>query len=204
MREKTLVYFTISIIAIVVGYTWLMVPIIGVNRWLGGGAVALVLALCTWRALSTGEWGLSWISFLPSLGWSLVFTLPVLALICGVGFYQETIRIRDDPFHDFLFLFLWAWGQQFALHTVILKEARTIFSATRAILAAATTFAVLHLPNPFLVPLTFLGAVIWCWIYSRHPNLIPLALSHSAVSLMILSSLDSAVTGGMRIGYSYF
>ena len=42
------------------------------------------------------------------------------------------------------------------------------------------------------------------WIYSRHPNLIPLAFSHSLTTLMILASLSKSLTGSMRVGHAYF
>lgn len=196
--------FTTAIIGTVIGYTWCIVPIFGVKRWLGMVPIVLVLALSFWRALQRGEWGLNRPHFFPALGWALVFTVPVLVLTYGVGMFLGTIQGRDHPLRDFIFLFLWACGQQFALQTVILREVQTLFSDGRAIVAAASIFSFLHLPNPFLTPTTFLGALVWCWIYSRHPNLIPLSLAHAAASLMILTSLDRSLTGGMRVGYSYF
>ena len=48
--------------------------------------------------------------------------------------------------------------------------------------------------------MTFAGALAWCWIYDRHPNLLPLALSHALLTLAILCAFDEAMTGHLRVG----
>jgi hypothetical protein len=45
---------------------------------------------------------------------------------------------------------------------------------------------------------------VWCAIYSKHPNIVPLALSHAAATVIILLSFPPAVTGGLRTGWRYF
>jgi hypothetical protein len=37
----------------------------------------------------------------------------------------------------------------------------------------------------------------------RHPNVLPLALSHALGTLAILYAFDEAITGRLRVGYSY-
>ena len=98
----------------------------------------------------------------------------------------------------------WGLGQQFALQTVFLREAQAALSKSSGIWLAALLFAALHLPNPFLTAATALGALAWCWIYDRHPNLLPLALSHAVVTLAILYAFDDTVTGGLRVGAAYW
>ena len=68
---------------------------------------------------------------------------------------------------------------------------------------AAFLFAAVHLPNPFLTAMTFAGALAWCAIYDRHPNVVPLALSHAMVTLAILHAFDDSLTGHLRIGQAY-
>ena len=97
----------------------------------------------------------------------------------------------------------WGLGQQFALQTVFLHESRSAVGRTAGICLAAALFASLHLPNPFLSAMTFAGALAWCWIYDRHPNLLPLALSHALLTLAILCAFDEAITGHLRVGAAY-
>jgi hypothetical protein len=51
--------------------------------------------------------------------------------------------------------------------------------------------------------MTFVGALGWCTIYDRHPNVLPLALSHAVATLAILYAFDEEVTGRLRIGLAY-
>jgi membrane protease YdiL (CAAX protease family) len=68
---------------------------------------------------------------------------------------------------------------------------------------AASLFAVVHLPNPFLTAVTFAGGLAWCTIYARFPNIVPLAISHALGTLAILYAFDEGITGRLRIGDSY-
>ena len=58
-------------------------------------------------------------------------------------------------------------------------------------------------PNPLLAPVTGAAALIWCSLYDRHPNIIPLALSHGLGTLALRYAFDEAITGLLRIGAAY-
>jgi membrane protease YdiL (CAAX protease family) len=110
--------------------------------------------------------------------------------------------IRRAPLLDFLYVIVWGGAQQFVLQTVILRESQAV-AGRGAVLVAAGVFASLHLPNPFLLIVTFTGGLAWCGIYARHPNILPLAVSHAAATVVILLSFDPAVTAGLRTGWHY-
>jgi membrane protease YdiL (CAAX protease family) len=110
---------------------------------------------------------------------------------------------RDAPLLDFLYVVVWGGAQQFVLQTVVLREARSA-AGRGAVPVAAAIFAVFHLPNPFLVLVTFLGGLIWCAIYARYPNIVPLALSHAAATVIILVAFPVATTNALRTGWRYF
>src|SRR5207249_10778209 len=114
-----------------------------------------------------------------------------------------TVHRRADAWATFAALVPWALGQQFVLQTVLLPDAQALTSKPAGIVAAAVVFGALHLPNPFLAPLTAIGALGWCWIYHRHRNLLPLALSHALLTLVILAAFDDAVTGRLHVGAAY-
>ena len=128
---------------------------------------------------------------LACLSWLLRTTNPLLPTPTGLAL-------------TFGFLFIWALGQQFALQTVFFEESlKTLKNGRKAVLIAATIFAALHLPNPFLTVATWAGAAVWCSIYRRHPNLLPLAASHAICSMALMTAFSREVTGAMRVGYSY-
>jgi membrane protease YdiL (CAAX protease family) len=98
---------------------------------------------------------------------------------------------------------IWGGAQQFVLQTVVFREAQSV-ARRAAVPLAAAIFAAFHLPNPFLVIVTFIGGLIWCAIYARHPNIVPLALSHAASTVVILMSFNASVTNALRTGWRYF
>jgi len=193
--------FTLPMLALIVGYTWVLAPL--TPRWAGQLVTAAVVGLSIWRAVLTGEWGLRRSAFWPALRGAAAFTLLAVLTVYMAGSTLGSLHRREQPWQDLAFLVPWGAGQQFALQTVLLREAQSATSRGKGIALAAAVFGALHLPNPFLAPVTLVAAAAWCWIYDRHPNLVPLALSHALSTLAVLACLDQRLTGHLRVGYSY-
>lgn len=195
--------YSIAITAIILGYTWVGAPLVTVRGpWLLL-PVLLVIGLCVAHNRQTGDWGFSRRAFRPALAWAALLTAVFGAALWGIGHRLGPPPPREAPWLDFLYVVIWGGAQQFVLQTVILHEARSAFGRG-GILVAALFFAALHLPNPFLAAVTFIGGLIWCGIYARHPNIIPLALSHAASTVIILLSFNSSITAALRTGWRYF
>jgi len=195
------VRFTVPIVALILSYTWVLAP--RTPRWASAVVTLVVLALGAWRAALTGEWGLRRSALWSAFVRTAAFTAAAVLVLCVAGASRGRVHHREDPWRDLLFLVPWAAGQQFALQTVLLREAQAVTSRGKGIAVAAAVFGVLHLPNPFLTAVTVVAALFWCWIYDRHPNLLPLAVSHALSTLAILHCLDPALTGRLRVGYAY-
>ena len=193
--------FSLAILATVLAYTWVIDPI--APGWMTPIPVALVLGLGIWRAIRSGDWGLAPAALLPALWQSAAVTAAATFAIYLTGSRLGTWHDRHDAWTSVVLLIPWGLGQQFALHTVFLREAQATVGRPAGIWLAAALFAALHLPNPFLSAMTFLGALVWCWIYDRHPNLLPLAFSHAVLTLAILYAFDEATTGHLRVGAAY-
>ena len=193
--------FTVPLLAVIASYTWVFVRL--TPRWAANAVTAIVLGLSVWRATRTGEWGLRGSAFLPALRLAAAFTLPAVVVIYLAGSHLGPLPRRPHPWGDLAFLVPWAAGQQFALQTVLLREAQAATSRGKGIALAAAVFGALHLPNPFLAPVTLVATVVWCWIYDRHPNLVPLALSHALCTLAIIYCLGPTLTGHLRVGSAY-
>jgi membrane protease YdiL (CAAX protease family) len=193
--------FTFAILAVILSYIWFFQP-----RWpssLVGVPVVAVLVLGVWKAALTGEWGVKVNALIPGFRATAIFTAPIVALIVAAGGAVGTLHERPDFLANLLVLIVWGGGQQWILQTVFLREAQRATSRRAGILVAAVLFASLHLPNPFLTTMTLVGAVGWCTIYDRYPNIIPLALSHAIATLAILYAFDDAITGRLRVGVAY-
>jgi len=133
----------------------------------------------------------------------LVVTLPAVAIIIGAGAALGTLHERRDFLGSLGPLALWGLAQQWVLQTVVLAETQRWTSRRTGVWLAAGIFGALHLPNPFLSSVTFVGALLWCGIYDRWPNILPLALSHGLGTLAILHAFSPDITGRLRVGLSY-
>lgn len=200
-RRRTSMPFTLAILAALFSWTWYFeqhaptraVAIVG----------AIVIALTIWHNARHRAWGFDWRAFWPGLRRVLIVTLPVVALTVAAGAALDTLHDRRDFLGSLSALAWWGLAQQWVLQTVVLAEAQQWTSRRAGIWIAAAIFGAIHLPNPFLSAVTFLGGLLWCRIYDRYPNILPLALSHGLGTLAILYAFDADVTGRLRIGLSY-
>ena len=195
--------YTAAIAAIILGYTWVAAPLGTVRGpWLVL-PVVLVIALTIAHNRRTRDWGFNAKAFWPALGLAAILTAVFSGILWWAGRQFGPPPHRDAPLLDFLYVVVWGGAQQFVLQTVVFREAHSV-ARRAAVPLAAAIFAAFHLPNPFLVIVTFIGGLIWCAIYARHPNLVPLALSHAAATVIILMSFNLATTGALRTGWRYF
>jgi membrane protease YdiL (CAAX protease family) len=199
---------TPAVLALLLAQMWVAVPVLGSQgsqRLTSLAVLAVVLALCAWsNRRHGGGWGFRIESLGPAARLAALLTLPALAVILGAGRELGSLHAPGRLAARFAVLLLWALVQQFILQTVILREAKSALPRQAALLTAAGLFALVHLPNPLLTPVTFVAALGWCWVYDRHPNLLPIALSQAVASLALAAAFDPAITGGMRVGYGYF
>ncbi len=194
--------YTVTLVAIIVAASWLVYPLIDVRGVWRQLPTVLVLGVTIMHAWRTGDWGFNRRAFLPGLGLAAALTHPLALVLWMIGGQLGARPARDGVWLDLLYLIFWGGGQQLALQTVVLREAQQA-AGRAAIPLAAAIFAGLHAPNPFLMIVTGAGALAWCWIYSRHPNIVPLALSHAVATLVILHAFDPEITGHLRTGWSY-
>jgi len=192
---------TIAILVAVLSYTWLLEPRVGDD--FVGLPVAVVAALGVVNAVRTGEWGGAPRALIPCLRAAALFTIPVVAVLLAAGAALGTLRDRGDFLTKLGGLIVWGASQQWILQTVVLREAQRASSRATGAIVAALLFGALHLPNPLLTAVTLVGALGWCAIYDRYPNIIPLALSHALGTLALMYAFDDNTIGGLRVGYAY-
>jgi membrane protease YdiL (CAAX protease family) len=193
--------FTIAIVTSVIVYAWTVEG--HAPRSFVYVPAALVLALTVWHNLRHGAWGFSGRALVPGLVEALAVTLVLGGVILAAGAVLGTLHDRRDFLGSLAPLVLWGGAQQWVLQTVVVREAQRATSRRVGIVIAALLFGAIHLPNPFLAPVTAAAALAWGWLYDRHPNIIPLALSHGLGTLAIRYAFDDRITGRLRIGASY-
>jgi membrane protease YdiL (CAAX protease family) len=193
--------FTTATLIIVLAYTWVLDPL--TPRTVVIVPMAGVAALAIWHAGRRGDWGFKTPAFVPALKLTALVTVIGVGAILAAGALLGTLHDRRDFLGNLGGLLVWGGAQQWVLQTLVLREAQHATSDRAGVLVASALFASLHLPNPFLTAVTFVAALAWCGIYARHPNVLPLALSHALGTLAILYAFDEAITGRLRVGYSY-
>ena len=191
--------FTLTILATFLLYAWVLEP-----RGVPVAAPAAVIVVtAVLNNVWSGEWGLSPRALLPGLRATALFTLPAVLGVLAAGLAIGTLHDRAASLGDLAELVPWGGAQQWLLQTVVLREARRLLPPRTSIVVAALLFAIVHVPNVFLMAMTFVGALGWCAIYSRYPNIVPLGLSHAVATLALLYAFDDDITGRLRIGQAY-
>lgn len=101
--------------------------------------------------------------------------------------------------------FGWGLVQQYVLQSFINRRAQIVCGpGWLSILLVALVFGGLHLPNPWLTVVTLVGGVIWAAVYQRAPNIFALAVSHSVITWVLVSTLPASALNHLRIGFRYF
>jgi membrane protease YdiL (CAAX protease family) len=192
---------TIAIVSAVLVQAWFLA-----DRWprevvfITGGIVVLTTIRHDQRHR---EWGFAPGVLIPGLLRTLPITLLLCLLILGIGAAIGTLHDRRDFLGSLWPLIIWGGAQQWVLQTVVLRESQRATTRRAGIVVAALLFGAIHLPNPFLAPITFAAGLLWCWLYDRGPNILPLALSHALGTLAVVYAFDQDITGRLRIGASY-
>jgi len=138
---------------------------------------------------------------------SFRFALPITG-ICGLGIvaYAGCAGSLEVHFSASQSLYFpWALLQQYALQNLLLARFRAIVRhLIPAVFSAAVLFALIHSPNIPLVLLTFAGGVVWCWMFSRFPNIFAVSVSHAFLAILLLSFFKFSHLHSLQIGKAGF
>lgn len=168
---------------------------------LGWFIISIALTFEGWKAMGccvAGFWRSSWV-----VGVAVI--LAAVATFFASSYH--TLHHPNSPeqwVRSFGGYTIWALMQQLLLQGYFL--ARTLRVIPRANLAALLTgsvFAIAHLPNPILTPLTLIWGLTACLVFVRSRNVYPLAIAHAILGICLAVTIPGTVIHNMRVGRGY-
>jgi membrane protease YdiL (CAAX protease family) len=205
----------VSVTSSVLIAEWILAVAVGRSKLIVAIPTTLAFILVGYsqvlRRESARDLGFRLDNFFPALKLLLLPMIVIAALGVLIGFLTGA---RPDFFRwhaERLILmqlalgFGWGFLQQYVLQSFMNRRAQLICGpGIASVLLTALIFSVLHFPNPWLMLATFVGGVVWAFVYQRQPNLFALALSHAVMTWVLVSTLPPSALNHLRIGFKYF
>jgi membrane protease YdiL (CAAX protease family) len=195
---------------LVIGY-----GILEVALWTSGHTQAIaswaVAAWCASSVVAQGrsarELGVGTAGFsraLIALPVSAAASLAIISTAWAAGSLRELHGEAPVWLHALSYA-LWAVFQQFLLQSFFyVNLERLLGDGRKAAWITAGLFAAAHIPNPVLVPATFLAAIFFVKVFQKARNIYPLGIAHALLGLAVAISAPSGLIRNMRVGVSYF
>ncbi|MGA8087782.1 MAG: CPBP family intramembrane glutamic endopeptidase [Terracidiphilus sp.] len=168
---------------------------------LGWFIVSIVLSFEGWKAMGccvAGFWRSSWV-----IGVALI-----LAAIAT--FFASSLHTLHHPggpvqwVRAFAGYTIWSLMQQLLLQGYFLARLlRIVPKANLAAIISAGVFALAHLPNPILTPLTLIWGLTACLVFIRSRNVYPLAIAHAIFGIAVAITIPASILHNMHVGLGY-
>jgi CAAX prenyl protease-like protein len=138
---------------------------------------------------------------------SMVF-LPCSLAIVVVGFLlggaHHTFFHLLVPRHFFGYM-SFCLLQQIGLNSLFTNRLLTTMEGQlRVSLISGLFFALLHWPNPVLVPVTLIGGALMAWLFSKKRNILPLTAWQAVLGTLVWWAFPIAWHHSMRVGPGFY
>ncbi len=204
--RRTAIFQLALFLALVFSYIWIWAHAFpGDKMVIYVAGLGLTLLTHAIHREGPGQLGVRLDNFLAAARDAAIPTLPLVAIFVTVGIRGGHFGSEALDVHRFLRVLSWGFVQQYLLQGFIHRRlASAISRPLWRELVVAAIFSLLHMPNPVLMPVTFLAGWIFAVLYRRHPNLFVLALCQAVGSTAVAFGFGTEVLHRMRVGPGYF
>jgi membrane protease YdiL (CAAX protease family) len=132
--------------------------------------------------------------------------LVVASLALAAGAWWGSLRFRsfDNSLYQLAELIPFGIAQQYILLAFYYRGiVRVVHTPGCAALLTALVFSALHLPNVFLMAVTFFAGAIAVAVYKRSPNIWVNGITHGLMAFTLAYSLPLSLTHNLRVGPGY-
>lgn len=132
----------------------------------------------------------------------LFLTLSLLS----AGMLLQTMRhiSFDQGLMAFVGYYPWGLFQQYILNSYFVNRFTAVSPERYVPFLSAAIFAGAHLPNWFLMAVTFLGGYLCAKVYLRYRNLFFLGLAHAAIGFLLFLVVPDSISHHLNVGPSWF
>ena len=135
----------------------------------------------------------------PALG-----LLALLLLAFGVLLQTRRNMTIDQGMLCFLAYCPWGLFQQYLLNGYFVNRLLAVSSARNVPLIAAALFSGTHLPNWFLMLVTFALGYYSTKIYLKYRNVYFLGLAHGAIGTLLFVVVPDSISHHLAVGPGFF
>ena len=202
-RQKLIVVETTTGFALIMLYIWRL-------RFTAPRAWVFILGFFILSHILRGErtasLGFRWSNFRECME-TMAPALLLLALsLMALGVLLQTIRPISVEYGCMCLLAYCPWGifQQYLLNGYIANRLLAVSSARHVPLMAAALFAGAHLPNWFLMVVTFVTGYYSTKIFMRYRNIYFLGLAHAVIGTVLFVVIPDSISHHLTVGPGFF
>lgn len=170
------------------------------------GILAFIILTQVLRGDRAAGMGFRWSNFGEcAQAWAPAVLLLALSLLV-LGTLLQTMR--PVTFEQVLFVLAiycpWGLFQQYLLNSYFANRLSAAVSARRVPLIAAAVFSATHLPNWFLMLVTFALGYCSTKVYLRYRNVYFLGLAHGIIGSLLWVVIPDSISHHLRVGPGFF
>ena len=174
------------------------------KAWLG--ILGLLILSHILRGERTAWLGFHWANFRECVDHMAPAVLLIALSLMAVGVLLETLRPISLEYGLMCLLAYCPWGifQQYLVNGYIANRLAAVAAPRYVPVISAALFAGAHLPNSFLMVVTFVAGYYSTRIFLKYRNLYFLGMAHAVIGTLLFVVVPDSISHHLTIGPGFF